>query len=543
MPENQAILEQRLRNIEMLENQGKIEPETAKSLKDDILTALASAGKAAASVLTASPGEMASGFWKAAPMVAEKARDSIGSSVLQGVYGNILPVKDMAGSMAVPQQEKGGYNPVEIKPDAESPESLLVGGKSQSAMPSSAYDRFDRLLAGNTGALRRQTKETQEAIGAATERRSEAVQLEAEAGKAQAQAEAAYREESAKEQAAAEAKFQAEQAEIRSQQESLQRDIGAEINELGSMKITDRRSVVQKIGSAIAIGLGAYASATSGGPNHALAIINKQIDDDIAAQRSEFESKKAKITGQQNAYQRLRSKLGDNNATYQAMRVGYLDQVKNQLSMIALKHKGTVIEARAQDMAAKIEQESAAIKQDVAVKIADQVRSDIALRMQAQQQQDAESLAYAKSLGNGGGKQLPAARAEAIGKIAGTVNDLDRLLGSFKEMTGPESIVSQFVPGSKTKHIQNQLDIFTVMLVNSLSGAQVSDKEIERYVKMVPKATTFDSTALNQLQALKNAIVSKYQSIKNSYSQTNWDVSNLPDYGTQSKQLGRAYEG
>ncbi len=542
MAESQAVLEERLRNVEALESQGKIAPATAKGLKDEILTALASAGRAAASVLTASPGEIAGGFWKAAPMVAEKARESVGSQIVQGMAENALPVGGLAGAVAAPQQEPGGYNPVEMQPETASA-TQPVAGPAQPQRPST-YDRFDSLLAGNTGALTSQMEETKGIIGKAADKRVEAVQMEAEAGKDQAQAEAAYRKKSAKQQKKAEARFQTKQADIQSQQEDLQRDINADINELGSMKITDRRSIAQKVGSAIAIGLGSYASTMSGGPNHALAIINKQIDDDISAQRSEIETKKAQLTGKQNAYQRLRSKLGDNNATYQAMRAGYLDQVKNQLETIALQYKGTAIEARAKDMAAKIAQDSAMAKQEVATKAADQVRADIQLRMQGQQQQEASEIAYAKALGDGGGKQLPAARAEALGKLAGSIGDVDRLMSNFEKLTGPESIVSQFVPGSKTKFMENQLEVFTVMLVNSLSGAQVSDREIQRYVNMIPKVTNWDSTAMNQLRALKLAIGSKYQSIKNIYAQTNWDVSKIPDVETGSlEQLGRDYEG
>lgn len=542
MPVEPAVLEERLRNIEALEQQGKIRPENAKSLKDEALRSLALMGKGA---LQTAAGVGISGL----PNMAAGGAQLVGAGIkalpegaARGAVNALLPGENPSQLFAAPA-DAGGYNPVEPQPQLASDATQAAAGPAAPAR-SPTYSRFDKLLAGQSAGVMRQTRATQAAIDEATGKRAEAIEMEAEAGKAQAQAEYAYRDEAAKQEAAAQAKFEQEQAEIRTKQEEMQRDIQGDIDELGGMKVTDRRNLAQKIGGAIAIGLGAYAATVSGGRNYALDIVNKQIDDDIAMQRSEIETKKSQITGKQNAYQRLRDKLGDSNAAYQAVRAGYLDQVKNQLSQIALKHKGTQIEARATSMMAEVEQQSALAKQQAFMGAADQVRANTQLRIQAQQQADSSDIAYAKALGDGGGKQLPAARAEALGKLGGSIADVDRLMANFEKLTGPESVVSQFIPGSKTKFMDNQLKVFTVMLVNSLSGAQVSDREIERYVAMIPKVTNWDSTAMNQLRALKLAIGSKYQSIKDVYAQTNWDVSKIPDVETGSlEQLGRDYEG
>jgi hypothetical protein len=65
----------------------------------------------------------------------------------------------------------------------------------------------------------------------------------------------------------------------------------------------------RKILAAIAAGLGAYASAITGGPNSALNIINKAIDDDLAIQKEQFERERMSIQDQNVLLAERRSQL------------------------------------------------------------------------------------------------------------------------------------------------------------------------------------------------------------------------------------------
>ena len=65
----------------------------------------------------------------------------------------------------------------------------------------------------------------------------------------------------------------------------------------------------RKFLAAIAAGLGAYASAITGGPNSALNIINKAIDDDLAIQKEQLERQRLSILDQNKILAESRAEL------------------------------------------------------------------------------------------------------------------------------------------------------------------------------------------------------------------------------------------
>ena len=539
MPAEQEALQERMKNIETLEQRGAISPSTARSLKDEVLSALSTIAKGSLQSI-ANPLMIPSGAitsTKGGAKLIKAGIEALPNSVVKGAANALSPIDIPPGFFSAPETgDREGYNPIDTS-TITAPQEYSGASEAYSPDQTPIRSRFDPILAGQNAAARRQAGETMGEIENAALRRAEAAGVEAEAGKAQAQQEYAYREEAAKQQREAQARFEKEQAEIRAKQEDMQKSIQGDIDEIGSMKIMDNRSIGSKIGGAIAIALGAYSSATSGSPNYALQIINKQIDDDIAYQRSEIEAKKAKITGEQNAYQRLREKLGDNNAAYDAARAGYLDQVQNQLATIAAKHKGTVIEARANALSAEIDQESAQAKQKAFDTAADQIRANTQLRMHGQEQADANAISYAKALGVDGGKQLPAARAEKIGELDSSIATLEDLLGRIDTQTDKASFITKHIPGTLSRDFDNRVRVARSAYRRAMTGVAANPYEIEEALKTFPSSTTWNSESSQKITALLETLRREKDNIVSAYGNTGYDVKRLKS----TKPLGREY--
>lgn len=101
----------------------------------------------------------------------------------------------------------------------------------------------------------------------------------------------------------------------------------ASVNELKGRQVVDPQSkwgTLNKIGAAIAMGLGAYAAAYTGGKNYAVEIIDNAITRDIALQEQEIKKLGANVDEKKNALAFAYRKFGD------------IDQAKSAVQMAAL---------------------------------------------------------------------------------------------------------------------------------------------------------------------------------------------------------------
>lgn len=70
----------------------------------------------------------------------------------------------------------------------------------------------------------------------------------------------------------------------------------------------------RKIAGVLAVALGGYAQGLRGGPNTALEIINKSIDDDVASQRANLETKKGLLDSKSSLFAQKMQMYGDERA-------------------------------------------------------------------------------------------------------------------------------------------------------------------------------------------------------------------------------------
>lgn len=149
---------------------------------------------------------------------------------------------------------------------------------------------------------------------------------------------------------AAETKFKAEQdASIAEQLQAdreanniviadRQKKIADEIEAIGNTKIDpnaffNNKSTGDKILAALAVGMGTYGAAMSGGENVAFKIIKGAIDNDIDAQKANLANRRAAVGDKQNALGQLQQKFdGDLKMAEIVYRAGALENVANKFA-------------------------------------------------------------------------------------------------------------------------------------------------------------------------------------------------------------------
>jgi hypothetical protein len=94
------------------------------------------------------------------------------------------------------------------------------------------------------------------------------------------------------------------------------------------------RSIGKRIGQAIAMALGAYSASINGGPNQALAIINKNMDDDLKVQQLNLEQKNTNLTNARGLLARTRQEYADRATALDAARLAGTMQAQLELNAI-----------------------------------------------------------------------------------------------------------------------------------------------------------------------------------------------------------------
>jgi hypothetical protein len=101
-------------------------------------------------------------------------------------------------------------------------------------------------------------------------------------------------------------------------------------NKFWASKVTGSRLL-----AALGAAMGGFGAALTGGPNYALEIINKAVNDDIDAQKSmvDYQLKKGneKVAGQQTLYGMMRSRFGDDATALAATQAAALNVVQKKL--------------------------------------------------------------------------------------------------------------------------------------------------------------------------------------------------------------------
>lgn len=158
------------------------------------------------------------------------------------------------------------------------------------------------------------------------------------------------------EQLAQEEQYRAKTAALAEQQ---QKQLEADLVSLGNMRIDPRRTLRQGGWGNLLRGLGILVSGlgarATGGKNLGIEILNKEIDDDIQAQRDELATKRSAIEGRFSLYKTNLDRWGNQAQAMASTRAAYLQLGQNQLAAEKAKFESPVVRARYDNAIAQLE--------------------------------------------------------------------------------------------------------------------------------------------------------------------------------------------
>ena len=288
-----------------------------------------------------------------------------------------------------------------------------------------------------------------------------------------------------------------------------QKDIDAAVAEVVNFKIDPKRfykSTGAAIASAIAVALGEFSSKLGGGPNTALAIINRAIDRDIDAQKTELKNLQYGASAADNAYSRLLDQHGDAEKAELLAKEQALYFVQMELGAITDKYKVPLQASRIGNIVAQLEKERIANAMTISDK-------DFASRIE-----------MAKVRPASGAQKLATKDAEFftdMSEFAKGIAELRQMYEGVKKDYGefarlgaatrpmlflansmPTSMVPEFM--LRTKAIDERSTLLSKSLSKMKEGGKISDMDLIFYIKRMPLANDNDYMFEFKLKVLES---------------------------------------
>ena len=292
--------------------------------------------------------------------------------------------------------------------------------------------------------------------------------------------------------------------------EKAQQDIDDAVAEVVNFKIDPRRfykNTGTALASAVAVALGEFGSKLAGGPNTALAIINRAIDQDINAQKTELQGLKYGAAAAGNAYKRLLDQHGDAEKAERLAREQALTFVGLRLGDIADKYKVPLQASKLGELISGIEKQRIANAMTISDK-------EFASRIEAAKLRPVV----------GKGSKLEAKDREFFQDMSEFQTGIQEMRQAYEKIGGsvPKQVLRYIVSGeSKEKFLNSLPDDFKPDYVRHLvqfaergrllsktlskmkEGGKISDMDLIFYMERMPLSTDSDSMILYKMEVLE----------------------------------------
>ena len=292
--------------------------------------------------------------------------------------------------------------------------------------------------------------------------------------------------------------------------EKAQQDIDDAVAEVVNFKIDPRRfykNTGTALASAVAVALGEFGSKLAGGPNTALAIINRAIDQDINAQKTELQGLKYGAAAAGNAYKRLLDQHGDAEKAERLAREQALTFVGLKLGDIADKYKVPLQASKLGELISGIEKQRIANAMTISDK-------EFASRIEAAKLRPVV----------GKGSKLEAKDREFFQDMSEFQTGIQEMRQAYEKIGGsvPKQVLRYIVSGeSKEKFLNSLPDDFKPDYVRHLvqfaergrllsktlskmkEGGKISDMDLIFYMERMPLSTDSDSMILYKMEVLE----------------------------------------
>lgn len=303
-----------------------------------------------------------------------------------------------------------------------------------------------------------------------------------------------------------EAKTQANHAVLDKEQAQLQQDVANA--KLDPHRVWSNASTGNKILAGIGVLLSGIGSGLTGGPNLAMQVINKTIDDDIAAQKNEIGKK-------ENLLSMNLKKYGDLQSATAATSLHLNSVLQGQIAAASSRATGPQAQANAALAMGQLQQQAAALKQQLAVKtLKDQIVNNGGA--QGLSPSVAQDIAKERGLGV---VNTPAGikfaktpdDAKKLTELATMSQSVDKQIGdmmSFASKTGTTAPFSENNALAEGMQTQLMLDLKTIDQLGVLSKG-----DLDLMNKLVPNPGAIRTDkAIAQLNQLRKIYKDKVQS-------------------------------
>lgn len=267
-------------------------------------------------------------------------------------------------------------------------------------------------------------------------------------------------------------------------------------NEIDPNRVWASKSTGNKILTAIGLVLGGAGGGSNPANNAALSVLNKQISADIEAQ-------KANASQQMNLYKINLQRYNDINAAEQATRLQLNEIVQGQIEGLSAKYGGPIAQAKAQQMIAKLKQDS--------------MKTGLELYQNQKKQKFMEAIKNsAGSLPPEQGIRylIPEKFQKDAYKELGALRDIEASLANVQTVMNDAFENSKAATNAKNPIQAKQLraaayaNLFPI--VKSIVGERMSDADAKALIEpYLPGLTTSEATFKKNVQALENSLRSK----------------------------------
>lgn len=188
----------------------------------------------------------------------------------------------------------------------------------------------------------------------------QALQDAAEVGKAKAAEESAAITNAAKNN---EQRIKAQEGQQAERSKMLDNEMGRlnqSVTDLQAMSVDPKRYWADKsTGDKVMAGIGLLLGAFGSGGNKAVAVIDKAIDQDIAAQKADIAKASDVVSARRGIYQDMRSRFKDDQMATEATRIAYLDNALLKTKAIGAKYTAPELKAKTDLLVGELEQKKA----------------------------------------------------------------------------------------------------------------------------------------------------------------------------------------
>ena len=292
--------------------------------------------------------------------------------------------------------------------------------------------------------------------------------------------------------------------------EKAQQDIDDAVAEVVNFKIDPRRfykNTGTALASAVAVALGEFGSKLAGGPNTALAIINRAIDQDINAQKTELQGLKYGAAAAGNAYKRLLDQHGDAEKAERLAREQALTFVGLKLGDIADKYKVPLQASKLGELISGIEKQRIANAMTISDK-------EFASRIEAAKLRPVV----------GKGSKLEAKDREFFQDMSEFQTGIQEMRQAYEKIGGsvPKQVLRYIVSGESKEKFLNSLPddlkpdyvrhlvqfaergrLLSKTLSKMKEGGKISDMDLIFYMERMPLSTDSDSMILYKMEVLE----------------------------------------